>query len=145
MKIYSAGKILLLFLILFSAYAFPQSEKNNSLMLTGNLKTDSKISLIKFENEKLVTSSFQMTDKKSPIKASIFSAILPGAGQFYNGDYILSAIFALAEAAVIAVAVIYNNKGNQKTDEFQKYGDQNWSINRYADWTLNHLNTLNPD
>jgi len=143
MKIDSAGKIILLFLILFSAFAFPQSEKNTSLMLTGNLKTDSKISLIKFENEKLVTSSFQMTDKKSPIKASLFSAILPGAGQLYNGDYILSAIFAVAEATVIAVAVIYNNKGNQKTDEFQNFADQHWNVKRYAQWTLDNLQHLN--
>jgi hypothetical protein len=144
MKIFSAGKMLLLFLILFSAYTFPQSEKNHSLMLTGNLKTDSKISLNKFENEKLVTASFQMADRKSPIKASLFSAILPGAGQFYNGDYLLSAVFAVVEATVIAVAVIYNNKGNQKTDEFQNFADQHWNVKRYAQWTLNNLQHLNP-
>ena len=143
MKLYLGGKILFIILIVFSVYAYPQSENNKTLRLTGSLITDSKISLEKYESDKLVAVKLQTADKKSAIKAAAFSLVVPGAGQFYNGDYILSAIFVVAEAAAISVAVIYNNKANRQTDEFQNFADQHWSVKRYAQWTLNNLEYLN--
>ena len=84
-----------------------------------------------------------MSGKKSPVKAALFSLAVPGSGQFYNGDILLSAIFIAAEAVFITTAVIYNNKGNRQTDDFQRFADQHWSVNRYAGWTLDHLSNLN--
>lgn len=143
MKIFSRGGILFLVLILSSAYLYPQSENNKPVFLTGNLAADSKITLENFESSELVAVKFQTDERKSPIKAGLFSLILPGSGQFYNGNYLLSAIFVVAEAAVISVAVIYNNKGNKQTDEFQNFADQHWNVKRYAQWTLDNLQHLN--
>lgn len=139
-------KIFLLSIIF--CFAFPGLQlsfgqtKNERSVLTGNLFADSKIMLKKFNGENLTT-KFDLPEKKSPVKAGLFSLLVPGAGQFYNENYIISAIFVAAEAALITTAVIYNNKGNRKTDEFQKFADQHWNVKTYAQWTLNNLKNLN--
>jgi Family of unknown function (DUF5683) len=137
--------LFLLMFFLFSLYmtglSYAQSSEKN-FKLTGNLYSDSKISLTKF-NEDNIISKYEIAQKKSPIKSALFSLAIPGAGQFSNGDYWLSAVFIVAEAAFITTAVIYNNKGNNQTNFFQNYADQHWSVKTYAQWTINHLRYLN--
>jgi hypothetical protein len=137
--------LFLLLFFLFSLYmtglSYAQSSEKN-IKLTGNLYSDSKISLTKF-NEDNIISKYEIAQKKSPIKSALFSLAVPGAGQFSNGDYWLSAVFIVAEAAFITTAVIYNNKGNNQTNFFQNYADQHWSVKTYAQWTINHLQYLN--
>ena len=133
--------LLVLFTLYISGLIFGQSKEKNTI-LTGNLFSDSKMLLTKF-NEENITSEFEASQRKSPIKSALFSLVIPGAGQFSNGDYWLSAIFIVAEAAFITTAVIYNNKGNNQTNYFQNYANQHWSVKTYAQWTLNHLQYLN--
>jgi hypothetical protein len=135
--------LLLLFPITLymTGLSYAQSGEKN-IKLTGNLFSDSKISLAKF-NEDNIISKYEIAQKKSPIKSALFSLAIPGAGQFSNGDYWLSAVFIVAEAAFITTAVIYNNKGNNQTNFFQNYADQHWSVKTYAQWTINHLQYLN--
>ncbi len=139
--------ILFLLIILFFVsginMSYGQSRKEN-LVLTGNLNLDSKNVLNKYDKENMII-SYQTSERKSPIKSALFSLAIPGAGQFYNGDYLLSAIFIVAEAAFITTAVIYNNKGNNQTNDFQNFADQHWSVKTYATWTIDHLNNLNPN
>jgi len=135
--------LLIFFTLCISGLIYGQSKEKNTI-LTGNLFSDSKILLTKF-NEENITSEFDAAQKKSPIKSALFSLAIPGAGQFSNGDYWLSAIFIVAEAAFITTAVIYNNKGNNQTNFFQSYADQHWSVKTYAQWTLNNLPNLDPN
>ena len=141
-------KILFLSFVLFftlSIYtiSYGQSKKEN-LILTGNLHTDSKTVMAKYEQDIAIFKS-ETVEKKSPLKAGLFSLAVPGAGQFYNGDILLSAVFVVAEAALITTAVIYNNKGNNQTDFFQNFADQHWSVKTYAQWTLTNLPNIAPD
>lgn len=133
---------LFVFSFMLSVFSYGQSKKDN-LVLTGNLHSDSKIVMAKYEQDFTVFKS-ETGERKSPVKAGLFSLVVPGAGQFYNGDILLSAVFVVAEAALITTAVIYNNKGNNQTDYFQNYADQHWNVKAYAQWTLNHLSNLNP-
>ena len=135
--------LLLLFPITLymTGLSYAQSGEKN-IKLTGNLFLDSKISLAKFNKDNII-SKYEIAQKKSPIKSALFSLAIPGAGQFSNGDYWLSAVFIVAEAAFITTAVIYNNKGNNQTNFFQNYADQHWSVKTYAQWTINHLQYLN--
>ena len=133
--------LFVLFTLYISGLIFGQSKEKNTI-LTGNLFSDSKMLLTKF-NEENITSEFEASQRKSPIKSALLSLVIPGAGQFSNGDYWLSAIFIVAEAAFITTAVIYNNKGNNQTNYFQNYANQHWSVKTYAQWTLNHLQYLN--
>ncbi len=79
----------------------------------------------------------QNAPQKSVGKAVLFSAILPGTGQLYAGSYWKSALFLAVEAAAWAINISYNKKGDDQTDFFQSFADQNWSEQRY--WTFVYL------
>ena len=113
--------------------------------LSGSLSIDSKISFNrseKFSNDETKNVS---DNKKSPLLAGVLSFVVPGAGEFYSESYIKSAVFVAIEAAAITVGLIYDKKGNDQTNFFQDFANQNWSVLRYAQWTLIHLQELNPN
>jgi hypothetical protein len=68
--------------------------------------------------------------------------IVPGSGEFYSENYLKAGIFFAVEAAVVTTAIIYNKKGDNKTNEFQNYADQNWSVVKYAKWIVDHRDQL---
>ncbi len=55
------------------------------------------------------------------VKAGLLSLLLPGAGQYYNGDAQKAYIFAGAEAAVWATYLTFHLQGNSRTDTYQEY------------------------
>lgn len=73
-------------------------------------------------------------DYKSPKKSFLFSAILPGAGQIYNGNYIKAAAFLALEAAGWTLYAKKNKEGNDIDAEFKLYADQHWSESEYWDY-----------
>ncbi len=125
---------------LFSASVFAQLKSNN---LSGNLKLDSQISIEKALHNFNQQSEETTASKKSVFIAAGLSAFMPGAGQFYNGDYLKSILFFSAEVAAITVGVIYDKKGDDETAIFEKYAQKHWSVARYALWTITNLKTLN--
>ncbi|MFH1198334.1 MAG: DUF5683 domain-containing protein [bacterium] len=121
-----------------SGLMFAQEMENN---LSGNLTLDS---YIVFEQTNPTDDSGNITpQRKSPLLAGLYSFVLPGAGQFYNDEIWKSAIFLAAEAAAITVGVIYDGKGDDQTVFFENYAKENWSAERYANWTLYHASELN--
>ena len=72
-------------------------------------------------------------NKKSGIKAALFSAVVPGAGEYYAESYWKSAIFAAIEIAAWAGYLTYEDKGDSKDIQMRKLGDARWSEQRY--WT----------
>ncbi|MFH1699928.1 MAG: hypothetical protein ABIE07_05000 [Candidatus Zixiibacteriota bacterium] len=71
---------------------------------------------------------------KSPVKAFIYSAIIPGAGQLYNGSKIKAVAFLGLETLAWTGHVIYSGKGDDKTAEFENYANTNWSEDKYVSW-----------
>ncbi len=134
-------KIKFFLMILFlSASVFAQFKNGN---LTGNLKLDSELSI-----KKTMPLFVEQSEKLAAQKESVFiagglSALMPGAGQFYNKDYWKSALFFAAEVAAVTVGVIYDNKGDDQTAFFENYANKHWSVARYALWTITNLQTLN--
>jgi hypothetical protein len=126
--------------LLLPALLFGQISEDKALLLTGRLNTDSKIILNNYEQQQRVFSD-ELPGRKTPVLSGILSAIIPGAGQFYNEDYWIAGIFLAAEAALITVGVIYDNKAAEQTASFEKYADENWSVVDYAKWMNNHRNT----
>jgi hypothetical protein len=112
---------------IISVNLYPQAK------LTGELRQDSRIA---FEETMNMTPQFSypVQSRKSPMLAGLFSLLVPGAGEIYAGEYLKAAIFIVAEAAFITTAVIYDRKGDNKTDEFEGYADQEWSVVKYAEW-----------
>ncbi len=119
------------------------AQENHSEVFSGILNLDSKIAL---ENSQQINLGDQnlMINKKSALASAGLSLLIPGAGQFYNTDYWKTAIFLAVEVAGITSAIVYNKKGDDQTNHFQDIADKNWSVNRYAQWSLDNAQRLNP-
>lgn len=75
---------------------------------------------------------------QNPFYNSLYSLVLPGSGQYHSERYTKAAIFFGAEVALIAYAIISDNNGNKKTEEFERYAEAHWSAERYARWIEAH-------
>ena len=64
--------------------------------------------------------------KRSVLKAALFSAVLPGAGQIYNHSYWTALLFLGIEAGGIYTNIKYNNEGDELTAEFERFADAHW-------------------
>ena len=67
---------------------------------------------------------------RKPGVSFLLSAILPGAGQLYNGDdrgYLYLGI----EAAAWFARLSYLDAGSRKENEFERYADVHWTLNLY--------------
>ena len=71
---------------------------------------------------------------KSVAKSVLFSAAVPGAGQFYAGSFIKGFAFAVVEAATLIGYVHYDNRGQDFEAEFEKFASANWEEPVYWDW-----------
>lgn len=128
--------------LFLSISGFSQDVELTENLLSGNISLDSRIiaSSVEFSNNEAFT--MNVDEKRKPMIAGLLSAVLPGAGQYYNEDYWKTAIFVALEAAAITTSIIYNGKGDDKTDEFENYADQHFSVVKYAEWILEHRTAL---
>ncbi|HVN48057.1 MAG TPA: DUF5683 domain-containing protein [Bacteroidota bacterium] len=103
---------------------------------TGDLRTDLLMmpDARSFVSELDSSYSTRHANRYSPMRAALYSAVIPGAGQFYTKSYVQSALFVGAEAALWILYFKYENKGDQQTQDFQNYADQNYSVVRYVQW-----------
>jgi hypothetical protein len=121
-------------IIFLSALSFSQVQEKKKLELTGNLYADSKIISNSYPELNRNPMADDLPGKKSPVLSGVLSAILPGAGQVYNEDWWIAGIFVAVEAALITTAVVYDNKGDDQTEYFENYADENWSVVQYAEY-----------
>jgi hypothetical protein len=121
------------FLVLLFVPVIALAGKN---ALTGNVRLD----LIYVVQQDTVPHSGSIMERpenpnlKSPLMGGMRSLLIPGAGEYYSERYVKSGIFFALEVAAVTTALVYNSKGNNKTDEFQNYADQHWSAVDYAQW-----------
>jgi hypothetical protein len=71
--------------------------------------------------------------QRSVGKAMLFSAVIPGTGQFYNKSWLKGLAFVGIEAGAIAINAIYTQRGNEQEDIFERYADAHWSEEEYWD------------
>ncbi len=128
-------------LIIFFSVSIIFSQQNN---LSGLLKIDSKISFDNSLQQELKNANYSL-NKKSPLLGAVLSFALPGLGQIYSKSYIKSAIFVAVEAAAITVGLIYDKKGDDQTDFFQKFANEHWDVKRYALWTITNAAKINSE
>ncbi len=140
MKI-SIFKYYLLSLCFFTVN-FAQNIELENYNLTGNLLADSKIVLNDYEELSAVFALDDLPDKKSPLLAGVMSAVLPGSGEFYVGEYLKAAIFFAVEVTLITVAVVNNNEGDELTAEFEAFADEHWSAVEYSEYMMDHWQEL---
>lgn len=78
---------------------------------------------ITYDDAGMVSPSMPTQKLRTPIIAAAFSAIVPGAGEFYAESYWRSALFFAAELALWATAIHYQNKGLQGERDFVAFAD----------------------
>ena len=63
-------------------------------------------------------------EKKDARLAMLYSAVLPGAGQFYaNPSAVITYIFPILEVAMIGGMIYYDKQGDEKTKDYEKYAN----------------------
>jgi len=83
---------------------------------------------------------------KSPGKAALFSALLPGAGQFYNESYWQAGICLAIEALSWTAWAMYDKKGDDIKAEFRQFADTHWIEADYWTWISDRSGlTYDPD
>ena len=73
----------------------------------------------------------QAMGQKSIGKAVVFSAVVPGTGQFYAKSYVKAAVFLAVEVTAWAVYFSNTKKGDKRDGEFKQYAGENWNESRY--------------
>ncbi len=79
--------------------------------------------IFQIQNDSLQTDIIKINfDKKDARRAMLYSAILPGAGQFYaDKSSFTTYLFPALELAMIGGIVYFNHQGNEKTEIFENY------------------------
>ena len=86
-----------------------------------------------------IPDDFQPKSEKSAAKAMLMSAIFPGAGQFYVSPSQWTAyVFPVIEVALFCAMFHYTKKGDDKTREYEKFADENYSraFQYWTQWDL---------
>jgi hypothetical protein len=71
---------------------------------------------------------------KSPGKAFILSLAVPGLGQYYYGSRIKPFVFFGTEVAAWILYFKWHGDGDNITDQYEEFADQNWIELRYEDY-----------
>ena len=72
-------------------------------------------------------------EEKSPRKAMLMSAVLPGTGQFYSKNTSWGIVYSALELAGITGIIYYKQAGENKTDQYERYADNHWNDIRWLD------------
>jgi hypothetical protein len=102
--------------------------------LTGNIQYDLTLNAKDELNTFDSTNTRFGTKKYSSLRAGLYSAFIPGAGQLYTKSYWQSAAFLGAEVLMWIIYSKYEDKGDRQTELFQQYADQHWSVVDYVNW-----------
>lgn len=111
-------------------------DKYKLSVSTGNLYSDFVLRTEKnvYSSGFDTVASTSVNKSYSPLRAGLYSAIMPGAGQFYTKSYWQSTLFLSAEVLMWIFYSTYEKKGDRQTNDFQNYADARWSVVRYVEW-----------
>jgi hypothetical protein len=135
--------LFLLCMNMHGQYRIDPAVQNNGCSLTGNLQYDLSTD-INGDSSADSSDAASTVDYKrlySPLRAGLFSAVIPGAGQFYTKSYLKGSLYLGAEVLLWVLYATYEKKGDNQTDLFQKYADENWSVITYTNWMIDQYPT----
>jgi hypothetical protein len=129
-----------LFLLGAFAFTFAGAKEENNLQ-TPSFNLEKYHLVLDAQNEQREELE-NAVEGKSKIKAALFSAIIPGAGEAYAESWWRAALFAGLEIAFWTGKIIYDGKGDDEDARMRSFGDNHWNENRYwthvitkVDWT----------
>jgi hypothetical protein len=95
--------------------AMPVLSLNRPLVIDGEY--------VAYNDAGVVSAAMPLKPLRSPLIAVAFSAVVPGAGEFYAESYWRSALFFVAEVALWVTALHYQNIGRQGERDFVAFAD----------------------
>jgi len=104
---------------------FQKLELSNKILSQNSSETFEK---------KLNLNNQTKAGEKSPYLGALFSGIIPGAGEVYGKNYLKAGIFFAIEAGLWTAYSIFQNKGNDQTEIYQNFANQNWDVYKYGRW-----------
>ncbi len=113
---------------------FAKSNKNVDDMLFEDVQSSESISAHDSTSfEDIIKVNFE---KKDARKAMLFSMLIPGAGQYYADKGVWGTyVFPVIEVGLIGGILYYNSRGNDKTDEYEKYANGETITQQFGDYT----------
>ncbi|MDZ4183024.1 MAG: DUF5683 domain-containing protein, partial [Candidatus Cloacimonadaceae bacterium] len=124
-------KTILLFVVMILTLSLYAQNQGIDDMLFGDEKSSSQKEGV--DND-IIKFNFE---KKDARRAMIYSAILPGAGQFYTDpSAIMTWVFPVIEIAMIGGIFYFSSQGNSMTKDFEKYANGE-IINKEFNYTIN--------
>jgi len=99
----------------------------------------------------LINSSYQIADslisedieEKSVIQAALYSAVIPGTGQYYAGSTWKAILFFGIEVAAWTAYIVYSNEAGESEEQMEGYANENWSEQRY--WSKLYYDAKDPN
>lgn len=83
--------------------------------------------------------------RESPGIAFLGSAILPGFSQAANKKWWRSAVYFGAEAGLLFAHIRYSTLGSDNEKKYERYADQNWSVEKYTAYLVEYRNHFFPN
>lgn len=83
--------------------------------------------------------------RTKPGTAFFGSLMLPGFSQAANKKWIRSALYIIAEASTILAHQVYLNEGRNGEKAYRNFIDQNWSVQKYAEYVVDYNNRYNAE
>lgn len=117
-------------------YRIDPAVQNSGCSLTGNLQYDLSTNIDGNSTTDSSDAAREVVYQSlySPLRAGVFSAVIPGAGQLYTNNYWQSAAFFGAEVLMWVLYAVNEKKGDNQTNLYNNYANKNWSAIRYAYW-----------
>jgi hypothetical protein len=132
-------KLIPILFLIFSAFGVCLAEDSNLDDMNQVLLNRAKLNMQMQDNLDDETQGMKDGSQKSVVRSVLYSAVVPGLGQFYTGSYIKGGIFAAVEIAAWAVNIHYNNLGDDKDAQYRQFANSNWSEQRYWSYVYKEL------
>ncbi len=115
--------------------------KNSNPKLYQPLSTDSLRSLV-IERRRALDPSYR-SGILSLRRAVLYSAVIPGTGEFYSGRWLTGIFFLGMEIAAWRYAISNHNKAQEIDVEFRTFANAHFSLEKYTTWLSNYLVLFN--
>lgn len=84
---------------------------------------------------------FKSEDLRNLKTSFLLSLAVPGAGEFYAGNYIKAGTFFALEAGMWTGYFIFNKKGDDGIEEYEAFADEHWDFEYYYDWFATEIDS----
>ena len=141
--------LLLITLVLFgsrSASAQEVMAETDGSLSYGQPQTAAALrSMILTPDRTFASTGYREGDERNVALAFGASALLPGAGQWLNGQKIKAVVAIGLEAAIITGYVVTRSRGLDGEDAFRSFAHQRWNPAQYANWLNDYREYLNDE